>query len=443
MKNEGMTMASAVKRKSDIEQDCRDIQRGSTLSLLGFLARLCARVPFLLIAGRLYGTESYGEYVLLTAIVETTALLSSFGLKRTIFGFIDAGPEQTSLVIRHALFIVLGLSLLLMGIIQGVAQGLLSVFAASGTAHKLVLLAWAIPLISLTDVCLSAILSRRVMRYEVAVRSLVEPVTLTVMSLAFYTAGYAEDGLVYAFLCAFGFAALVSAGLCYRIFGPNIFFGGVDQALLTNMVRNSSYTCLHDLTRVLVTRLDTFAVGYFFSTSAVGLYGMAQQFLTIVEKVALSFYPMLMPVVSDAVSAGDRRRLVQQLKSAGIRLFVLQFPVLMIFLLFGEYLLALIGQEFVSAWSVLMILSVGCWINAAIQLVEVPLTYMRPHVNLIGCVSAVLVYMTIVNQMQGALGANGIALTSVASAFCANVALMFMFTQTPVASTKQDRHPGG
>ncbi len=415
-----------------IEQDRKDIRRGSTLNILGFLARLCARIPFLLIAGRLYGTASYGEYVLLTAIVETTALLSFFGLKRTIFRFIDSHSEETPKVIRHAFLIATGLSVLLMAIIQMTAPVVLAFFSAPEAASNLIVLAWAIPFISLTDVFLSATLSRRIMRYEVAVRSFVEPITLTVMSLVFFLFGLAHAGLIYAFLCAFGLAALVSAVQCYRLFGGAVFFGGLQRTLFTEILKNSSYTCLHDLSRVMVARLDTFAVGYFFSTSAVGLYGMAQQFLTIVEKVALSFYPMLMPVVSVAVSNGDRSRLMGQLRSAGVRLVLLQLPVVAVFFFFGEDLLRLIGPGFEDAWPVLMILSVGCWINAVMQLVEVPLTYMRPHMNLFGCLGAIAVYLLIVSDMQMMWGVNGIAMTSVLSAFLANIVLITVFTRSRV-----------
>ncbi len=76
----------------------------------------------------------------------------------------------------------------------------------------------------------------------------------------------------------------MSAYFCIRLFGPGILFGIIDPRTLIHILKKSSYTCIHDLVRVLVTRLDTFAVGYFFSTSTVGLYGMAQQFLIIIEK---------------------------------------------------------------------------------------------------------------------------------------------------------------
>ena len=114
---------------ADIAQDKRDIRRGSTANIFGFLARLCARVPFLVIAGQLYGKATYGEYVPLTAIVETTALLSTFGLKRTIFRFMEEWDTHgREVVIRHALILALGFSFALLLVLHIFAPAILSYF---------------------------------------------------------------------------------------------------------------------------------------------------------------------------------------------------------------------------------------------------------------------------------------------------------------------------
>ncbi|MEQ9447055.1 MAG: oligosaccharide flippase family protein [Rhodospirillaceae bacterium] len=426
---------SALER---LDQDKKDIKRGSTLSILGFLVRLSARIPFLLIAGRLYGTSTYGEYVLLTAIVETVALLSTFGLKRTIFHFMSEGDDQNSnaikenaVMVRHALILGFGLSLTLVAVVQIFALPILSFFDAEDLLSNLILLSWAIPFISLTDICLSSTLSKRLMRYEIIVRSFVEPIALTVLSLAFFYAGFKEAGLVYAFFCAFGLAALCSLTFCHFVFTwRSIVLGPIALSRLIMMAKSSAYTCLHDLVRVLVSRIDTFAVGYFFSTSAVGIYGMAQQFLTIVEKIALSFYPMLMPVVASAVRDGDRHRLLQQLWSAAKRLIMLQLPIVALFFFLGKEILALIEPEFVSAWPVLMILSMGCLTNTLLQLVEVPLTYMRPHINVIAGVGGIILYLLAITKMQTVFGVQGVALTSVTATFVANIGLMILFARS-------------
>ncbi len=61
------------------------------------------------------------------------------------------------------------------------------------------------------------------------------------------------------------------------------------------------------------------------------------------------------------------------------------------------------------------------------QLVEVPFTFMRPHMNVVGCITAISVYLLSVTAMQQSFGLSGIALTSVSAAFLSNILLMIVF----------------
>ena len=293
------------------------------------------------------------------------------------------------------------------------------------------MLIWAIPLISLLDILLSSILSKRLVRYEVIVRSFAEPFVLTILSFAFFHLGYSSAGLILAFVLAMGFASLLAATFAFRLFEwKKSLRVQVNWSILNDMARKSFSTCLHDLARVLVSRIDTFAVGYFFNTSAVGLYGMAQQFLTIIEKVALSFHPMLMPVVSQAVKASDWHRLFAQLRSAVIRLVLLQLPIVLLSFFYGQTLLDFIGPQFSDAWPVLMILTLGCWINAVFQLIEIPLTFIRPHANVIGASIAIGAYLLVVGTAQSRFGLNGVASSSVFAGIVSNIIIGSIFMRS-------------
>ena len=62
--------------------DIAAIAKGGRTNLLGFPLRLLARIPFLFIAGRLYGPEALGRLASALVVLEFVALLSSVGLKR-------------------------------------------------------------------------------------------------------------------------------------------------------------------------------------------------------------------------------------------------------------------------------------------------------------------------------------------------------------------------
>jgi hypothetical protein len=72
----------------------------------------------------------------------------------------------------------------------------------------------------------------------------------------------------------------------------------------------------------------------------------------------------------------------------------------------------------------------GCLINAVLQLVEVPLTYIRPHINVIAGFAAIIFYVLAITSMQAAFGVNGIAITSVTATFMANIGLVILFARS-------------
>ena len=56
-------------------EDIAQIAKGGRTNLLGFPLRLMARIPFLFIAGRLYGADSLGRLASALVVIEFVALL--------------------------------------------------------------------------------------------------------------------------------------------------------------------------------------------------------------------------------------------------------------------------------------------------------------------------------------------------------------------------------
>ena len=67
---------------SSSESDLAALAKGGRTNVFGFLLRLAARVPFLFIAGRIYGPEVLGRMAYAVLVVEFAAQLATMGLKR-------------------------------------------------------------------------------------------------------------------------------------------------------------------------------------------------------------------------------------------------------------------------------------------------------------------------------------------------------------------------
>jgi O-antigen/teichoic acid export membrane protein len=62
--------------------DIAALAKGGRTNFFGFLLRLAARLPFLFIAGRIYGAEALGRFAYAVLVVEFAAQIATLGLKR-------------------------------------------------------------------------------------------------------------------------------------------------------------------------------------------------------------------------------------------------------------------------------------------------------------------------------------------------------------------------
>ena len=407
---------------TSLHRDKRDIFRGSILNIGGFLLRMASRVPFLFIAGQLYGTVRYGEYVLATALIESAAVLGTFGFKLTLFRFLhDAKERSVEDVVRHILVLTLGIALALSLTFWLSAAPLARLFNIRGAAPKIAFLAWVIPVIVLTEILLAATWAKRVVHFDVIARSIVEPATLTIASFTLFQLGYPEAGLPCAFALGFGFAAVAAMVSFSRLYSLRaLVLGPLHAGYIVHLARRSAPTSLHDVISLLFTRIDVLAVGYFFDSTSVGRYGMAQQFLTVMEKITLSFSPVLIPTLTEALRTHDIQRARSQLFAVARRIVTMQAPIMLVFIVAGPTLLGLVGPGFPAAWSILVILSAGAWVNGVLGLSELALLTIRPAANPQASVARLALYAAALAPFQAAWGVPGIALANVLAAFIAN-----------------------
>jgi len=401
---------------TQIQQNHRTIAKGAGTSLLGFVAKLGVRAPFLLIAGSLYGSELFGRYVIIVALMETASALATYGLKRTLFKFIDddkddptSPPERT---ILEALFLTTASSILFMMVFLFGSQYILGFLNSPETINALRFLSPLVVVSTIADILLAATRFRRTMRYEALSRSVIEPLTLTSTSFVLFYMGAHTNGLFIAYGLSL-LAAFITAGVGFsRLFSLKaLAVSRIRRSKLVYMIQFSGPTALTELVTILLFRADVMLISYFYSDSSLGIYGMAQQFATSVQKIHVSFNPILTPVISSLMAEDRIDHVRDQLARVSRWILSLQLMVVVGIVFFGGQLLSLMGEGFVAGGLALTLLVLGDVLNGSFGVSDLPLLLKRPSYNLVITSIMLVVHILMGYYLTMKMGIAGAALS--------------------------------
>lgn len=381
------TRTNDSRERASAEADTRDLARGAGVNYLGSIARIAPRALFLVLAGRLYGDEGFGAYTFGITVAETTAALSLFGMKRSLFRFMSkaaAEGETVHRAIANGVALAVTTGLVLTVPVAASAAPLAGFFGLADAAGPLLVLTLAIPMIVLSDILLVAIRYTRQMRWEVYARSLIEPVTLTLALVAVHWAGVRELGLAVAYVVSL-FAAVVSSVIFFARLYP--VWACLKVPLRWPEIRGlasfSGPTAGYEFFLMLADKVDVFLVSYFAPVSAVGVYGMARQLSTVTKKLRQGFDRILPPVFAESIAADDLPRANHQLAMVARWIMVAELLVVLVFFFYGRSILGVIDGEFAVGATVLVLLMAGDAVNGSLGVSELPFVYLRPAVNIL------------------------------------------------------------
>ena len=383
---------NAEQKAARTVNDNKDIAKGAGANFLGFIIRLGSRLPFLIIAVALFGAELYGRYNYTITTVEICAAFATFGFKRSLFKFIHDkdynGKYSLEQVMVSALLCSLIVGAIFTGIIILSAGFLAALFDYPEMVTGLKTLAPMIMVITALDVILAGTRATRKMRYEVVSRSIVEPYFLLFAMLGLYYAGFDTYGLLMAYAIAL-IAALIYAiwGFCHLYSFEKTIRARPDLHLMKNLLSFSGPTAFHDLALLVFMRMDIFAVKFFFSEAILGVYTIAQQFATSVEKIYQSFYPILAPVMAESLVEKDFKTVEHQMIMVARWILMIQSLLVILSVFYGVAIFDAILPDGSGAMmpvlgaSVLFFLMLGETINGGFGMADLPIMYRSPLLN--------------------------------------------------------------
>jgi O-antigen/teichoic acid export membrane protein len=129
-------------------------------------------------------------------------------------------------------------------------------------------------------------------------------------------------------------------------------------------------------------RIDLFILGIYAPPAVMGVYYVAQQVVSLPQKLKTSFDPVLGPMLSNSLVAGDRQAMAGHVRQVGFWIIAAQLCVVLALGLPGEAVLNLVGREFGGGETILAVLLLAEVLAATAAVSEAALVYTSPKRNL-------------------------------------------------------------
>ena len=373
-------MSAPATEGEEAGDDIKALAKGGRTNFFGFLLRLLARLPFLFIAGRLYGAEELGRFASALVIVELVALVCSIGEKRGLAQRLsEGGGRDPTRLVYDGLFVALLLSAAA-ALVFWIFPDPLFPNGMNGPLDPLIVL--AIPGFALTEIVLAAQAYKYDIGTTVRARAIVEPWAISILAGVFYFIPAIRDsGLAMAYLASIYAGLLTGLWTFLKHYGlPERW--NVHPVRMAQMTWRAMPLAVADAIEWGTRRVDIAILGIYAGPTAVGIYYVAQQVASLPQKLKTSFEPILGPVITRNLREKDYAAIARQVCQVGFWITAAQAGIALALGIPGEAIMGLTGPAFVGGTAALAFLLAAEVVAATAVVSEAALIYVARLRNL-------------------------------------------------------------
>ncbi len=357
--------------------DIQALAKGGKTNVFGMILRLAARIPFLFIAGRMYGADALGRWAFAIAIVELAVQFCTLGQKRGLAQELAKEDRPAANVVADGMLLTTALGLLCSLFFFAFPA---LVFPNGGYTWLDRLIPLMIVPMALTDIALSAQAYKFDLATTVTSRAVVEPWVLSILAAALWFV-VPESGLVLAYIGSIYACALAALWPVYRTYGLPTGWNPHPLQLGKLALANLPLA-VADAVEWGSRRLDLAILGVFASPAVVGVYFVAQQVASLPQKFKNSFDPVLAPVITRNLKEGNFAAIAGQVRQVGFWIIACQAGVALALGIPGEGVMGLTGPEFVAGAGALAVLLTAEVVASTAAVAEAALIYVNRMLNM-------------------------------------------------------------
>ncbi|MFC4247053.1 flippase [Natribaculum luteum] len=417
------------------ESELSALLSSAALVMIGGIISSAAKMGERIIIGRLLSPDAYGEVSIGLALFTITSTIALAGCTQGVSRFIpryDSIEDQRG-VWLSGLLIATPLSLVISILMFVFAESIAAHFFETDYAESFIrLLALTLPFVANFRIIVAAIRGFENTTYPITIQNFFYPFLRIGLIAGLLLAGMSAITVGIAYF----FAALLTFVIAHLLLRRFMNLRGEYQTHVSELLTFSAPLIVSTVVSVMLTKTDTLMLGYFRSSSEVGMYDAAYSLASGLTVVLGAFGFLYLPLAS-RLDADGERKIVDDIYATTTKwVYVITFPVFLLFVIFpNNLILIFFGPSYADAASVLPILAVGFFLSAAAgrnreTLSAIGLTAWIAIGNLIGIVLNILINIVLIPRFgfMGAGVASVVSLFSLHTTICGVLAIRYNIT---------------
>lgn len=424
------------------EEDIKKVAKGAGITIVGSCTGKGIFFLSQVIISRWLGVEAFGLYALGLATVKICEIISRLGLNaggmRFVSIFKDEDLGKLKGIILAASFISF-----LTGAVVGASVFCLSgwistaVFSKPEFNETLRLFACGIPFLASMTVVTALLQGFHTTKYTVYVRDIIQPVANMGLSVLLLALGFGLVGVVVAFVVSH------VLGLIAGLFSFSKLFPGFSQKdlkpdyVIKELVMYSLPLLFVGFLQYFLSNTDTLMLGYFGTSSDVGVYRAASQLPMVMVLFLFASNSVYAPLAADLYHKQETERLASIFKATTKWISYIVVPLFIIIIFSARDLMLIFGEEYVeSGYRILIILAFGQLISCVTGGVLFTLIMTgKQHIEFYYEIALVILNIALNVLLIPKYGVIGAAIASSASSIAINVvrsmAVYFIYKMHP------------
>jgi len=346
----------------------RQIFKGAGIVFAGVVLELVVSFVAKLLIARYLGPTDYGAVSIGLKLMTATSIFVLVGLDSGVGRYLPRrdDPADRRGVLKSALEIALPVGLLAgVGLFLSADLIAVRVFHDPAVAPVIRVFSVVLPFAVVFRMAIGGVQGMQQSVPKVLIQNLTLPVSRFLLVAVVLLYGLGTVAAAWAYGVAYVFAGLL--GAYYLVRYTPLFADAPATSMHRELVAFSAPLMITAAMLQVLSHIDTFFLGYFASTTVVGVYNVVYPLAQLLTVVLSAFGFMVMPVIS-SLDAGDsvgEMRRTYQLSSKWILLATL--PVFLVVVLFPEMVIRVtFGAEYDGGALALSVLAVGFFTHAVV-----------------------------------------------------------------------------